>query len=194
MRFPFADEVADSGVCHQNFHRLHAVRAVGSFHEGNRHHSLQGIGQTRADLRFVVRREDINDAVDGLRRRTRVQRCKHEVPGFCGFNGQRHSFVVSHFPHDDDVGIFAKGDSEGVRKGLRMGAYFSLAYETGFVLVNKFAAVTVDLPLPVGPVTSTKPLSSIESFFKFGLTPRSSKEGIDAGISRKAAAVPLNVL
>ena len=67
-----------------------------------------------------------------------MERCKHEVPGFCGFNGQRHCFVVSHFPHDDDVGVFAEGDSEGVRKGLRMGTHFSLAYETGFVLVNKF--------------------------------------------------------
>ena len=45
-------------------------------------------------------------------------------------------------------------------------------------------AKVVDLPAPVGPVTSTSPLSNLHRFWQDSLRPISSIEGTRLGISR----------
>jgi len=49
------------------------------------------------------------------------------------------------------------------------------------------AASVVDLPEPVGPVTSTKPRGSIAKFATAGGTPRASSGLMSYGMSRNAA-------
>ena len=49
------------------------------------------------------------------------------------------------------------------------------------------AASVVDLPEPVGPVTSTKPRGFLVNSWSTGGSPRSRSAGISLGIRRKAA-------
>ena len=51
-------------------------------------------------------------------------------------------------------------------------------------------ARVVDLPEPVGPVTSTSPLVSWQSAWTSGVMPISSTVGIADGITRKTAIGP----
>ncbi len=53
---------------------------------------------------------------------------------------------------------------------------------------SMIAARVVDLPLPVGPVTSTKPRGSSASSATMGGKPRSSSPRISNGMARKAPA------
>jgi hypothetical protein len=56
------------------------------------------------------------------------------------------------------------------------------------------AARVVDLPLPVGPVTSTRPLLRPAMRRKTGGAPSSSSDGTAAGIRRKTAAAPARLV
>jgi hypothetical protein len=52
------------------------------------------------------------------------------------------------------------------------------------------AASVVDLPLPVGPVTSTRPFSASQKVRSDSGKPRSSKRGIFPGMVRNTAPSP----
>ncbi len=62
-------------------------------------------GQRQSDLLLLVRREEVDDAVDRLLRVGGVQRRHDEVAGLGG--GQRgfHRLLVAHLAHEDDVGV-----------------------------------------------------------------------------------------
>jgi hypothetical protein len=51
------------------------------------------------------------------------------------------------------------------------------------------AASVVDLPWPVGPVTSTKPFSSLVRFFTASGNPNESRSGMVKGMRRMVAAI-----
>jgi hypothetical protein len=55
---------------------------------------------------------------------------------------------------------------------------------------SMMAASVVDLPEPVGPVTSTSPLCSIAVFLRIGGTPSSSAVRTLVGIWRNTAPQP----
>ena len=55
------------------------------------------------------------------------------------------------------------------------------------LIASIIAASEVDLPEPVGPVTSTKPRGFLVNSWTAGGRPRSSIDVISAGIRRKAA-------
>ena len=84
---------------------------------------------------------------------------------------------VAHFADEDDVGIFTQRVLERVCEALRVGADLALVDDAALVRVDELdrifdrddvalplllilsiiAASVVDLPEPVGPVTSTSP-------------------------------------
>jgi len=61
--------------------------------------ALQRLGQHDADLRLTIRRELVDDAVDGRRRRGRVQRAEDEVAGLSGLDRDRHRLQSAHLAH-----------------------------------------------------------------------------------------------
>src|ERR1039458_8930660 len=75
----FADQVADGGRADHDFVGRDPPRTVLGLEQRLRDNRLQGLGDHRAYHLLFRRREHINDAVDGLRRRTRVQGAKHQV-------------------------------------------------------------------------------------------------------------------
>jgi hypothetical protein len=130
-----------------------------------------------ADLRLLVAREDVDDAVDRLGRRVGVQRGEREVTRLGDGEAGVDRLQVAHLAHEDHVGILAQRVLEGVREGLGVGPDLALVDDAPWcrwmnsigsstvmmcpfrsrLILSIIAASVVDLPEPVGPVTSTRP-------------------------------------
>ena len=89
--------------------------------------ALQAVRELGADLLLLVRREDVDQPVDGLRRRLRVQRGQHEVAGLGGGDRDRRRLEVAQLADQDDVRVLAQhvpsaiGEVRGVRRRPRAG-------------------------------------------------------------------------
>src|SRR5579859_825988 len=77
----FADEVADGRVGDKDLHRHTPPLSADLGQERLAHDAFQHQRQLRADLRLLVRGEDVDDAVDGRGSRVGVQRAEREVAG-----------------------------------------------------------------------------------------------------------------
>ena len=64
----------------KNFQSRTAASRITAFEERLRHHRLQGVRQRGADLLLLIMREDVDNAVHGLRGTLGVQCAKHQVP------------------------------------------------------------------------------------------------------------------
>ena len=62
------------------------------------------------------RREDVDDAVDRLRRALGVQGREHEVAGLGGGQRGRDRLEVAHLAHEDHVGVLAKRGAERIAR------------------------------------------------------------------------------
>src|SRR5690606_2509783 len=78
-----ADQVADGGDAHHDFPGRGAASAD-ALEQRLRDHRAQRLGQHRAHHRLLAGGEHVDDAVDGLGRRTGVQGAEHQVAGFRG--------------------------------------------------------------------------------------------------------------
>ena len=92
--------------------------------------------QLRPDLALLVRREDVDDAVDRLRRRVRVQRGERQVPGLGDAQRRLDRLEVAHFADEDDVGILAQRGAQRGGEAVRVGVDLALVDETALVLVD----------------------------------------------------------
>ena len=95
-------------------------------------------------------------------------------------NGERRldGLEIAHLTEQDDIGILPQHVLERGGEGLGVGAHFALIHQAAFVrmheldgildgydvdplgsllILSTMAARVVDLPLPVAPVTSTRP-------------------------------------
>ena len=87
---------------------------------------LSDAGERHAHLLLLVRREEVDDAVDRLGRAHRVQRREHEVTGLGGRQRGPHRLGVAHLTDEDDVGVLAQHALEraeevvGVRADLAL--------------------------------------------------------------------------
>src|SRR4051794_21602792 len=81
MRLALADQVADGRRRHEDLGGHDARRAVGGRDELLGHDTLERDRELHADLVLLVGGEDIDDAVDRLRRALRVERREDEVAG-----------------------------------------------------------------------------------------------------------------
>jgi hypothetical protein len=88
-----ADEVSDRGVRDEDLERQRPTVAGRPRKQGLAHDALEHERQLRPDLRLLVRREDVDDAVDRLRGGVRVQRPEREVARLR--DPQRDSIVSS---------------------------------------------------------------------------------------------------
>ena len=85
-----------------------AALAVGPRRERLGDDALQRGRELGADLLLLVRREDVDDAVDRLRRALRVQRREHEVAGLGRGQRGRRRLEVTQLADQDDVGVLAQ--------------------------------------------------------------------------------------
>ena len=94
------------------------VRPLPSARRGERlgDDALQAVGQLGADLLLLVRREDVDQPVDGLRRGLRVQGGQHQVAGLGGGDRDRGRLEVAQLADQDDVGVLAQHVPQGVGK------------------------------------------------------------------------------
>ena len=134
--------------------------------------------QLRPDLRLLMRRKHVDDAVDRLRRRVRVQRAERQVARLGNAQRRLCRLQIAQLADEDDVRIFAKGRAQRVGEPVRVAVHLALVDQAALVLMDVLdrildredvlvaalslilsiiAASVVDLPLPVGPVTSTSP-------------------------------------
>ena len=173
-----ADQVADRGRGDQDLDRDAPAAPVGRLEQLLGHDALERRRELDADLLLLVRREHVDDAVDRLRRVLRVQRGEDEVPGLGRGDRGRDRLEVAHLADEDDVGVLAQDVLEGrrersaCRRRPRAGSRCSClclcrnsigsstvmmcAGRSRFTM-STIAASVVDLPEPVGPVTTTNP-------------------------------------
>ena len=138
--------------------------------------------------------EDVDDPVDGLGGVLRVQGGEDQVAGLGG--GQRHGdrLEVTHLADQDDVRVLAQHVLERVGERVRVLADLALVDQALLVPVQELdrvldghdvvarvrlarsmrAASVVDLPEPVGPVTSTMPRGRLAKFLTAGGMPSAS--------------------
>ena len=75
-------------------------------------------GQRQPDLLLLVRREEVDDAVDGLLRVGGVQRRHDEVAGLGGGERGLDRLVVTHLADEDDVGVLPHRGTQRGREVL----------------------------------------------------------------------------
>ena len=204
-----ADEVADGRGGHQHLGRDGAPVAVARSCQRLADDALQRAGELDAHLLLLVRREDVDDAVDGLRGVLGVQGREDEVAGLGGGQRHRDGLEVAHLADQDDVGVLAQHVLERVLERLGVLPHLALVDDALLVpveeldrvldghdvlaagavrQVDRATARVVDLPEPVGPVTRTKPRGSDAKFATDGGTPRSSSCLISNGMMPEGGA------
>ena len=108
-----------------------------------------------------------------------MQRGIHQVARFGGFERDFDRLAVAHFADQNHFGRLAQGGAQSERETGRVAVQFALMNRGAFcaqcrnsigssmvmmwqafssLILFKIAASVDDLPLPVGPVTSTMPL------------------------------------
>ena len=111
--------------------------SVGPWHQGLAEHRLQDQRKLNLHLLLLVRREGVDDAVDGLGRAGGMQRGQHQVARLGGSQGQGYRLQVSHLAHEDDVGVLAQHVLQGSGEGHGVGAQLPLRNQALLVLMDE---------------------------------------------------------
>ena len=119
----------------------HAALAVGAGDQALADDAFQRAGELGDDLRLLVGGEDIDDAVDGLRRVRRVQGGEHEVAGFRSGESDADGVEIAEFGNHDDVRILAQRLAQGAGEAAGVGADLPLLDQAGAVFVNELDGV-----------------------------------------------------
>ena len=98
-------------------------------------------GELHAHLVLLLGREDVDDAVDRLRRALGVQRREDEVPGLGGGERGRDRLEVAHLADEDHVGVLAQRRAERLGEGRRVGADLALVDDAALVPVQELDRV-----------------------------------------------------
>jgi hypothetical protein len=97
-------------------------------------HSLENEGELRPHLGLLAGREDVDDAVDGLGAGIGVQGAEGQVARLGDGEGRRDRFEVTHFAHENHVGILAEDVLERVLEGLGVREDLALVHQALLVL------------------------------------------------------------
>jgi len=152
-------------------------------------------GELRADLRLLCREGNVEDPVDRLDARVRVEGGEHEVAGLRHGERAPRSFPGPHLADEDDVGILPKDVFQRLLEPLRVGVDLPLVHEALFVRVEILDRVLdgddvllrsllilsiigegVDFPDPVGR-SPDQPPGFLQSSFRCGGSPSSRRDG-----------------
>jgi hypothetical protein len=117
--------------------RIRGAAAAHLLEQHLRDHGDQRLAQHGPHLRLLRRREDVDDAVDGLRRARGVQGAEDEVAGLRGGQGERGGLEVAQLADEDDVRVLAQGAPERGREGVRVRADLPLVDEGALRAVDE---------------------------------------------------------
>ena len=129
---------------------------------------------------LLVRREEVDDAVDGLGGVDGVDRREHEVAGLGGGQRRAHGLLVAHLADQDHVRVLAQDAPQGAleRRGVDPdlalvddrrasrcrnsigSSIVTMCRDLVALMWSIIAASVVDLPEPVVPVSRISPRSS----------------------------------
>ncbi len=90
-----------------------------------------------ADLGLLVRRENVDDPVDGFAGVVGVERAENEQASFGSGEGERDRLEVAHFADEDDVGVLAEGGAEAGGEGGRLDRDLALGDDRLLVAVDE---------------------------------------------------------
>ncbi len=134
--FALANQVSDGRRADHDFVRRNTA-AADALHQGLRDHRTQALGHHGADHVFFRCREHVDDTVDGLRRRARMQGAEHQVAGFRRRERQANGFQVAHFAHQHDVRIFAQRGTQRLAESQRVAMDFALIDQATFAFMHE---------------------------------------------------------
>ena len=107
-----------------------------SRHQALRDDAAQRLRERDADLLLLVRREEVDDAVDRLGRVDGVQRRQDEVAGLGGGQGRADGLDVTHLADEDDVGVLAHRGTQRDREVGGVLTDLALGHDRLLVLVQ----------------------------------------------------------
>src|SRR6266513_1842646 len=144
-----ADERPDRRRAHHDLRRHHAAPSLELLEQGLSDHALQHERELGADLGLLVRREDVDDAVDRLRRGVGVQGRERQVTGLGDGERRLRRFEIAHFADQHHVGVLPQGVLEGGREAVGVGSDFALVDDAALVSVDELDRVLHrnDVPL-----------------------------------------------
>ena len=118
MRLALADQVAHARGRHEHLGRDAAAVAVGGRDQRLGDDALEADRELGTNLALLLGREDVDDAVDRLRRVLGMERREDEVAGLR--RGQRRAdrLHVAHLADEDHVRVLAQRGLEAHREGL----------------------------------------------------------------------------
>ena len=150
-------------------------------------------GELGAHLLLLVRREDVDDAVDGLGGVLRVQGGEDEVTGLGGGQGDRDRLEVAHLTDEDDVGVLAQHVLEGVRERLGVLADLALVDQASLVAVQELDRVLdrhdVVVAAAVGQVDQRRERRRLARTGRTGDEHEAARQGGEVGHRRRDAEV-----
>ncbi len=136
MNLVVTNEIPDGRCRHHDFERDHAALAIGTRQQRLADDALEDERELRPDLRLLVGRENVDDAVDRLRGRICVEGAERQMSGLRDFQCCFHRFEVAHLSNQDDVGILAQCRTQRGREAARVTVHLSLVDETALVLMD----------------------------------------------------------
>ena len=144
-----ADQVADGRRADHDLVRRDAALAVLGLQQRLRDHGHQRFGQHRAHHVLFRRREHVDDPVDGLGGRARVQRAEHEVARFRGGERQADRLEIAHFADEDVVRVFAQRRAQRVGERQRVRPDLALVDQALLRLVQELDRILDGEDVPV---------------------------------------------
>ena len=110
-------------------------------HEVLRNHAAEQHAQRGAHLLATLFRDDVDDAVDRLRRGVRVQGSDHQYARLRRLDSEPDRLQIAHLADDEHVGRFSQGAAQRGREGLRVLADLPLSDHRAHVVVQVFERV-----------------------------------------------------
>ncbi len=102
---------------------------------------LQNHGELYGDLPLLVRREHVDNPVDGVGTADGVQRGENQVSGFGSGHRYLYGFIISHFSKQNHIRALAQGSPQSRNIAVGIGADLPLADNALFMLVQIFQRV-----------------------------------------------------
>ncbi len=132
-----ADQVADRRVRHAGSPCAQRPSlAAGPRQQRLAEDALEHERQLGADLRLLVGGEDVDDAVDRLRRRVGVQGGEGQVAGLGDAQRRLDRLQVAHLADQHDVRVLAQHRAQGVGEAVGVGAELALVDDALLVRVQ----------------------------------------------------------
>ena len=114
--FLVANQVRRTRGVDQDLHRRNLAPALlGKQTLGD--NSLQNSGNRVAGRVVSVRREELDDPIDGLDGVGGVHRAQHQVAGLTGGQGGLGRLLVTHLTNDDHVRVLTENPAQGLGEG-----------------------------------------------------------------------------